>query len=48
MKQSEVKKMSLLCMRYWYLTEEILTKEVQERIKQTYGHREREGEGEMY
>ena len=35
-------------MRYWYLTEEILTKEVQERIKQTYGHREREGEGEMY
>ena len=27
-------------MRNWYLTEEILTKEVQERIKQTYGHGE--------
>ena len=35
-------------MRNWYLTEEILTKKVQERIKQTYGHGEREGEGEMY
>ena len=34
-------------MRNQYLTEEILTKEVQERTKQTYGHGER-GEGEMY